>query len=163
MAFHTVLTPPPDIGKSAADQHEDTVFLKDGFILSAFIFTGLWLLSKRLWLAFAIFLPIWLGIILGGRVLGIHPLGIVAAQALLGLYLALEGHGLLERKLLKQGWTLAGVVEGKDLDLVQRRYFEQADVKTETRPAMLPASSGPPRMMVPTPVLGLFPDAAGRT
>lgn len=164
MAFYTVLTPPADAAKSAADQMEGAVFLKDGFILSAFIFTGLWLLAKRLWLAFAVFLVIWVAVAFGGRVIGLHPFGLLLGQALIGLFLGLEGHGLIERKLLRKGWTLAGVVEGKDLDMVERRFFEQASSLSEPRAFMPPPpASGPARPMPPAPVLGLFPDAQGRT
>lgn len=164
MAFYTVLTPPPDLGKSPADQMEDTVFLKDGFMLFAFIFTGFWLLSKRLWLAFLVFLAVWAAIAIGGRMIGLHPLSLGLAQALIGLYLGLEGHGLVERKLLKKGWSFAGVVEGRDIGTVERRFFEQAGVLGEPRPlAMQAISPGPSRPAAPAPVLGLFPDAQGRT
>ncbi|MGL4438719.1 MAG: DUF2628 domain-containing protein [Bosea sp. (in: a-proteobacteria)] len=164
MAFYTVLTPPPEPGKSAADLTEDAVFLKDGFILFAFIFTGLWLLSKRLWLAFFVFLVLWAAIGFGGRAIGLHPLGLGLAQALIGLFLGLEGHGLIERKLVRQGWTMASVVEGRDLDAVERRFFEHGGVLAEPRAfSPLPASNRPTRPLASAPVLGLFPDAQGRT
>jgi hypothetical protein len=164
MAFYSVLTPPHDPARSAADRLEGAVFLKDGFILFAFIFTGLWLLSRRLWLAFAVFLAVWVAIAFGGRAIGIHPLGLLLAQGLIGLYLGLEGHGMIERKLIKKGWTFAGVVEGRDLDMVERRFFEQAGVLPEDRAfSPPPASIGPSRAMSAVPVLGLFPDAQGRT
>lgn len=167
MAFYTVLTPPLEPGKSATDQLESTIFLKDGFALFAFVFTGFWLLSKRLWLAFAIFLAIWLIVGFGGRAIGIHPLGLLLAQALIGLYLGLEGHGMIERKLIKAGWTLAGVVEGRDLDMVERRFFEHGVVLPAPTTFVLPKTgAGPSRQPVTgpiaEPVLGLFPDALGR-
>jgi hypothetical protein len=164
MAFYTVLTPPPDPRASTGDQMEKTIFLKDGFTLFAFVFTGLWLLSKRLWLAFAIFVVIWAAIGFGGRYIGFNPLALALAQALIGGYLGLEGNALLERKLLKQGWTLAGVVEGRDLDAVERRFFEQHRAEPQ-RPAMpLAAASltaAGPRPDV-QPVTGLFPDPQRR-
>ena len=160
MAFYTVLTPPHDPLIGSADQQGRTVFLKDTFVLSAFIFTGLWLLSKRLWLAFAIFLAVWAAIGFGGRAIGINPMGLVLAQALIGLFLGLEGHALQEHKLLRKGWSLAGIVEGKDIDTVERRFFESL-------PAMLdvaPVRPYPPSMAPQTAqgVLGLFPDATAR-
>lgn len=163
MAFYAVLTPPPDPAKSAADQLEGTVFLKDGFVLFAFVLTGLWLLSKKLWLAFAVFVALWVAIGFGGRMIGIHPLGLALAQALIGLYLGFEGHAMVERKLLKKGWTLAGVVEGRDLDMVERRFFEHGG----TVPAsMMVAPTAPTTtgsvVPVAMPVLGLFPDAQVR-
>ena len=170
MAFYTVLVPPAAAGETQTDQFEKTVFLKDGFVVFAFLFTGLWLLSKRLWLAFAVFLLVWLALAFGGRAVGLHPLGLAMAQALIGLFLGLEGHTLLERKLLRKGWQLAGVVEGKDIGAVERRFFETLPMPA--RPVL--ATSGPagplsgPAMAAPGPrhqgtVLGLFPDAQGRT
>ena len=168
MAFYTVLTPPHDPLVDAADQQGRTVFLKDGFVLSAFIFTGLWLLSKRLWLALVVFVAIWAAIGFGGRAIGINPMGVLMAQALIGFFLGLEGHAMLESKLLRQGWTLAGVIEGKDIDTVERRFFESLPGMSGAVPDALsshsPLRAYPPSMTPQTTqgVLGLFPDAAAR-
>jgi hypothetical protein len=170
MAFYTVLTPPPDCA-SGADTLEQAVFLKDGFVISAFIFTGLWLLSKRLWLWFALFVAVWLAIGFGGRMIGVNPLALAAAQTLIGLFLGLEGNALLERKLIRQGWTLAGVVEGAKLDTVERRFFEAAaqgqafQANTGERPASGAIAAALARLqgrgapaVAAGPVVGLFPD-----
>ena len=163
MAFYTVLTPPPEPGKSTADHLEGTVFLKDGFVVLAFVLTGLWLLSKKLWLAFAIFVAFWLAIGFGGSAIGIHPLGLALAQGLIGLFLGFEGHAMIERKLLKKGWTFAGVVEGRDLDMVERRFFEHgAPVLPSVAFTPASATAGAPVIAPSMPVLGLFPDAQGR-
>jgi Protein of unknown function (DUF2628) len=158
MAFYSVLTPPPDQSAAFAEQAEKTLFLKDGFIFGAFVFTGLWLLAKRLWLAFAVFLVIWAAIGFGGRAIGISPLALALGQALIGLLLGLEGNALIERKLLAKGWRLAGVVEGRDLDTAERRFFE-----TVTPQALAPAPGLAmalgPRDTTPGAVIGLFPDA----
>jgi hypothetical protein len=166
MAVFTVLTPPPGDG-DAHERAERTLFLKDGFLLSAFLFTGLWLLAKRLWLAFAVFVALWAAIGFGGRAIGVHPLGLALAQMLIGLYLGLEGHALIERKLLRKGWRLAGVVEGKEIDQVARRFFEQAGALA-ARDAREAATATPGLQrsgQPPAPdygVLGLFPDSQGR-
>ncbi len=72
MAFYAVLTPPRD-AKGGLDQAEQAVFVKDGFNIYAFLFTGLWLLAKRLWLAFFVFLILWAAIAVGGRFLASTP------------------------------------------------------------------------------------------
>ncbi len=169
MAFYTVLTPPAEPGDTAIAQMEQTVFLKDGFVIFAFVFTGLWLLSKRLWLPFAIFLGVWAMLGFGGRAIGIHPMGLAAAQALIGLFLGLEGQSLIERKLVRKGWRVAGVVEGKDTDTVERRFFEFGGLSSASvthasvTHALPPATNAGPRAMAPGDVLGLFPDAQGRS
>jgi hypothetical protein len=160
MAFHTVLVPPVDQGLSAADRMAKTMFLKDGFVIGAFVFTGLWLLAKRLWLAAFLFGLAWLAIGFGGQALGIHPMGLLVAQALIGWFLGLEGHALLERKLTRQGWTVAGVVEGKDIDQVERRFFE-TQAEDAAAPGPIEAPRRDLRSLAQPGVLGLFPDAAG--
>ncbi len=167
MAFYTVLMPPPETGGGAADRLEKTVFLKDGFVLFAFVFTGLWLLAKRLWLAFAVFLVIWVAVAWGGRAIGIHPLGLAAAQVLIGLFLGLEGHALIERKLLRKGWRLAGVVEGKEQDTVERRFFESLNGPAGEMAVVPPAAAyragiGQAASRADGAVLGLFPQGQGR-
>jgi hypothetical protein len=169
MAFWTVLTPPqarmaglspPDARSRAA--LEEAVLLKDGFSLPAFIFTGFWLLAKRLWLALAVFVALWAAIGLGGRWLGLDPLALAVAQGLIGLFLGLEGHALIERKLVRQGYSVAGVVEARDEDAAERRFFELAEANAATGPAPSAAvAAGPaaPRAPAPPVVLGLFPDA----
>lgn len=173
MAFHTVLTPPPRRGgeiRSAGptEAMDRAVFLKDGFAVYAFLFTGLWLLAKRLWLAFFIFLLAWGALLLAGSRLGFNPLAIALAQTVIGVYLGLEGNALVERKLLRKGWTLAGVVEGKQIDQIERRFFEQAGPETARAP--LPAGGPAPAPAISpyappsggTAVVGLFPDPRAR-
>jgi hypothetical protein len=169
MAFHTVLTPPPSVA-TGRDALEKTLFLKDGFVVTAFLFTGLWLLAKRLWLAFAVFALVYAGVIALGRVVGVNPLAIGVAQLLIGLYLGLEGHALLERKLVRKGWRVAGVVEGRDRDQMERRFFETVQLQAAPSVAPVAAHMAAPVAAVstpsapggPTPILGLFPDAARR-
>lgn len=166
MAFYTVLTPPPKRGGEIrsggpSEAMEQAVFLKDGFAVYAFLFTGLWLLAKRLWLAFLVFLLLWGGLLLAGSQLGFNPLAIGLAQTVIGLYLGLEGNALVEGKLIRKGWTLAGVVEGKQLDTIERRFFEQAGLEPARAP--VPAPSGTSMTAYPQAgagpaVVGLFPD-----
>lgn len=163
MAIWTVMTPPLQSGRDI-DAVERAILLKDGFNIYAFLFTGLWLLAKKLWLAFAIFLPLWIALVVGGRLVGLHPLAIMGAQALAGVFLALEGGRLLERKLTRKGWTVAGVIEGAKRDAVERRFFEHAAMPPPAR-----ASAPTPMAFANVPsgaqsasVVGLFPDPQGR-
>lgn len=161
MAFHTVLTPPPSVA-TGRDALEKTLFLKDGFVVTAFLFTGLWLLAKRLWLAFFVFALVYAGIIALGRAARVDPLAIGVAQLLIGLYLGLEGNALLERKLVRKGWRVAGVVEGRDRDQMERRFFETVPVPDAPAQAAVPRATAAAASPGPAPVLGLFPDAARR-
>ncbi len=162
MPFHTVLTPPAARAGSATEQAEKTVFLKDGFSFAAFLFTGLWLAYKRLWLPLLAFAVVWAAIGFGGRQIGISPLGLAIAQGLIGLFLGLEGHALIERKLIAKGWRFAGVVEGRDIDMVERRYFETKAPLPEPAPSPTPFALQMQPQQQGQGVLGLFPEARGR-
>lgn len=162
MAFYTALTPPADPSLPLADQLGRTVFLKDGFSIYAFVFTGLWLLSRKLWLAFVVFAVIWAGVAFGGSYFGFNPVALTVVQLLLGLYLGLEGNVLAERKLLAKGWTLAGVVEGRDIDSVERRFFESAPGLAFAAPPPVSLAVTPAQTMPTQGVIGLFPDPSRR-
>ena len=162
MAFYTALTPPADPSLPLADQLERTVFLKDGFAVFAFVFTGLWLLSKRLWLAFFVFALIWAAIGFGGHILGFNPLALTVVQLLIGCYLGLEGNALIERKLIAKGWSLAGVVEGRDIDTVERRFFESVPGRGAPTASGATVAAAPLQPPPVQGVLGLFPDPARR-
>ena len=58
MAFYTVMTPPPD-GSDRREEIEQARLVPERFAWGAFLFTGLWLLGKRLWLATLLFVLVW--------------------------------------------------------------------------------------------------------
>ena len=66
------------------------------------------------------------------------------------------------RKLARQGWRLADVVEARDLPEAERRYFERALSGVAAPPRREVAA--PPRApsAAPVPIIGLFPEASGR-
>ena len=164
MTLYAVLTPPKSTTIGAAEQ---AVFLKDGFVVFGFVFTFAWLALKRAWLAAAIILAIWAAVGFGAAALGVHPAAIAVTQTLLGLFVGLEGQALAERSLVARGWTHRGVVEARDLEAAERRFFEQF-----TAPAAQPAPDGQALQPIAAPaslsrasdsaVLGLFPDAERR-
>lgn len=123
MTVFTVHEPPhPPVDR--LDRAEQMVFLKDGFVWSAFLFGPLWLLVNRLWLAtFA-----YVGAALVGYLL-LEAMGI--ADAVYGLFaLALnvivgfEAHWLKSQKLETRGWSALGSVSGQSLSDCERRFFE---------------------------------------
>lgn len=169
MTFYMALTPPGH-GQAPAQQQaqtlEKTVILKDGFSFPAFLLTGLWLLYKRLWWAFALFVLCWLCVAYGLPKLGLPKEAIGFVQLIVGLFLGHEGHAMVERKLVRDGWRLAGVVEARDMDAAERRFFELA---LAGQPAPLAvAQAAPAQHFVAgtaggTPIIGLFPEPRGRS
>lgn len=159
MAFYSVLIPPPGSG-GPRDEVERAELVPDGLSWGAFLFTGVWLLYRRLWLATLGFAVFW-GLLVWFRAqLGLGSGSFTLAQIAVGLLLGLEGRNLVLRKRQRQGWRLVDVVEARDLAEAERRYFERALAAAPARPAPPPPQPQPQRG--PVPVIGLFPEAQGR-
>jgi hypothetical protein len=155
MAFYTVMIPPPGSG-GRVEEIERARLLPESFAWWALLLSGLWLLAHRLWLATLLFLLLW-----GGLVYAESRLGLNGNFLAIGLFLGLEGRNLVVRKLARQGWRLADVVEARDLAEAERRYFERA-LAGETAPVRPAPAQTRPRDSGPVPVIGLFPEAQGR-
>lgn len=161
MAFYTVMTPPPaeGTGRSAVEQAR---VIPDGFSWGAFLLTGLWLLGRRLWLATLLFLLGWGAVwFLHGRI-GFQEGALTLLYWATALFLGLEGNNLTVRKLTRQGWQLADVVEARTLLEAERRYFERALSAQPAAPRVEPTSPALPRPTTPLPIIGLFPEPRGR-
>jgi hypothetical protein len=160
MTIYTVHVPPEaDTPERVA---EKAVFVKDGFSVPGFVFTGFWLLAQRLWLhAIAYFLLFGLVIVAFWH-FGLPRIAFGGVTALLALLIGLEGHEWQRRRYARKGWTHAGTVSGPSLEECERRFFKDwltgRGVDAPPRPAAPPAS-GP----APGGVLGVFPEARGRT
>ncbi|AMJ62201.1 DUF2628 domain-containing protein [Bosea sp. PAMC 26642] len=161
MAFYTVMIPPPGSG-GQREEIEQARLLPETFSWGAFLFSGLWLLGKRLWLVTLIFAMLWGALFYAQRSLGLAGGALVLAHWMICLFLGFEGQNLIARKLARQGWRLADVVEARDLAEAERRYFERA-LAGEAAPPRLPAAApARPQIAGSVPVIGLFPEAQGR-
>ncbi|WP_066473080.1 DUF2628 domain-containing protein [Bosea sp. WAO] len=161
MAFYQVLIPPPGAG-GLREEIEQARVLPESFTWSAFLFGGVWLLLKRLWLVFFVYALVWAGIVYLQRQFGFSFAAVSLSHLALGIFLGLEGQNLIARKLMRKGWRLVDVVEAADLSSAERRFFERALPAGEP-PRPVAPSSAPPRFASgPTPVIGLFPEASGR-
>jgi hypothetical protein len=162
MAFYTVMTPPPD-GSDRREEIERARLVPERFAWGAFLFTGLWLLGKRLWLATLLFVLVWGLLIWLNSRFGLHASALSLIYWSIALFLGIEGHNLVLRKLTRQGWRLTDVVEARNLAEAERRYFERALAGETTLPrveAATPAAVARPSG--PLPIIGLFPEARGR-
>lgn len=161
MAFYTVMIPPPGSG-GVRDEIEQAQLLPETFAWPAFVFGGFWLLGKRLWLATLVYVLLWGALLYASNRFGLTSGAMLIAHWTIALFLGLEGHNLLARKLARQGWRLADVVEARDLSEAERRYFERA-LAGETVPSRIaPATPLRSQPTGPVPVIGLFPEAQGR-
>lgn len=147
MASYLVLIPP-----GARPDDENTHFIADGFVWTAFIFPGLWLLVKRQWIAGFVVIALQIAI----AVLTAEPEAFLAAvlielaiRALVGL----EGSAFIARRLEAAGWTLRAVIVADDLETTEEIYDLEAadDAADHWQPPTLPSSPAGRR-----PSFGLF-------
>jgi hypothetical protein len=164
MPTYTVHQPPPRQGE-AASAPERFVFVRDGFHFWAFLLAPLWLLWRRLWLAFAIYL-------VASSLLGIGLLLIGASatvQLLAGLLIALligfEAATIRRWKLTRRGWQMLGFVVGENTEAAERRFYAVWSKRAGAAPPTPPAApephyATPVRHGTPSPsdVIGLFPE-----
>ena len=162
MAFYTVMTPPPVEG-GGRGAIEKAKLIADSFSWGAFLLTGLWLLSRRLWLATLLFLLFWGVVWLLHAWIGLNESALSLLYWVFAFVLGLEGRNLVVRKLTRQGWQLADVVEARTLAEAERRWFERALAGDNAAPLAVPSTpAAPPRPTGPLPIIGLFPEARGR-
>lgn len=158
----TFLVFEPQDGTRTQSNAERVVFLREKFSAWAFILTPFWLLRYRLWLAFLIWLAVFVAITTVGGWLGYGPYSALAASLFPSILVGLEAINLRSRKLLKSGYRDAGVVIAEDLDTAERRFFETWKnapdklVNYPTTPNAMPSASAEQN------IIGMFPTPGQR-
>ncbi len=161
MPFYTVMTPPPQGDRR--EEIEQARLIPEHFAWGAFLLTGLWLLGKRLWLATLILVLVWAAVFYLNSRFGLHPTALGLIYWSIAVFLGVEGNNLVVRKLTRQGWRSADVVEARTLAEAERRYFERALAGEATLPRVEAAPAAvAARPSGPLPIIGLFPEAQGR-
>jgi hypothetical protein len=165
MPTYTVHAPPPRRGE-AASAPERFVFVRDGFHVWAFLLTPIWLLWRRLWLAFALYLLVSVMLAIGLRLIGADEAVQFVAGLLVALLIGFEASTLRRRKLAWWRWSMLGFVIGEDIEMAERRFFAEWAEKTNSRTNEAPPISAAPEPRAVTPmrhdappaIIGLFPE-----
>jgi hypothetical protein len=167
MPTFTVHQPPPRKGE-AASAPERFVFVRDGFHFWAFVLAPVWLLWRRLWLAFVIYLIVSIALGLALRLVGVGLTVQFLAGALVALLIGFEAASIRRWKLTRRGWKMLGFVVGEDAEMAERRFFAEWSKRAAEAPATPPAApepryAAPVRRGTPSPsdVIGLFPEPGG--
>jgi hypothetical protein len=165
MPAFAVLEPP---GHADAAGHPDRfIFLREKFSIGAFVFGPLWMIWQGLWLELVAYLAGLVVVVSALPAIGIGWRAIVVIVVLLQLLLGLEATSLVRWMRVRSGWRDGGVVIADDLDLAERRFFDdRAARRTAARaaagaapPAPLPAPPPPPAKAAGSPdIIGLFPE-----
>ncbi len=163
MAIYTVHLPPDATTADAVA--EKAVFVKEGFALFGFAFTGLWLLVQRLWLEAVGYAVVFALVSLAFWQLGLPRLAFGGITALMALLVGLEGHEWMRRRFTRLGWAHAATVSGPSLEECERRFFKDWTAAQGLKNPTVQRGVEPASAM-PTPpsagVLGIFPTARSR-
>ncbi len=160
MPTYTVHAPPLRQGETASAP-ERFVFVRDGFHVWAFLLTPFWLLWRRLWLAFALYVLVSVVLAVGLRLIGAGSIVQFVAGLLLALLFGFEASTLRRRKLAWRRWTMLGFVVGEDIEMAERRFFAEWTKRSGEAPppaAPEPSTMTPVRQDTPPAIIGLFPE-----
>jgi hypothetical protein len=135
---------------------EKARFVSDRFSWGAFLFAPFWLLAHRLWLAFAVWLLLALGVNVGLPFLGFSSGVPAAITFLLSVLLGLEGQELRRLKLQRTRWTSVDLVTAASREDAEMRFFRRRSVPvtTQTTPVRLYSGQVDHHGL---PMVGLFP------
>jgi hypothetical protein len=139
------------------------IFLPEKFSFSAFLFGPLWMIWQRLWLELLVYLACFAVVGSTLYALGVGWSAIVLIFGLFQLLLGLEATSLMRWMRVRYGWRDGGVVIADDLDLAERRFFDDRVArKAATAPISSPAPPpGTPSGPSQPAVIGLFPQPGG--
>jgi hypothetical protein len=147
----------PEFRRSSEALEQARVF-RIGFVWPALLFGPLWLIARRLWRPFALWI---VGAALVGAAATHGLLDAGAAfwlYALAALYLGFEGRALEAAALTRGGRPLADIVCAADFSGAERMFFARAADLPEAAYAPAPARGGP-AAGASHAVIGLFPEA----
>jgi hypothetical protein len=160
MALYTVHAPKKADG--AAVEPAELIFIKDGFCWPALFIPVIWLIYRRLWLTLLIYL---VALFVLGTLAGLA--GTTAStlvMVLFAFYFALEANGLRRWTVERRRHALIGLVEGRNRDEAEVRFFTEWPVPAE---AGAPPAVAPPPPSAPSApwksgrnepeIVGLFP------
>jgi hypothetical protein len=156
---------PPRHGQTAIEHGDRFIFLHERFGLGAFLLGSLWMIWQRLWVVLIVYLA-GLGLIgYGLRLLGIGWIVVAFVFLLVHLLIGLEATSLVRWTRVRHGWRECGVVIADDLDMAERRFFDnRAALRAAAKPASVLAPGQLPAAHVGPShpdVIGLFPEPGG--
>jgi hypothetical protein len=161
MPAFAVLEPPGY--HDTAERADRFIFLHERFSLGAFLLGPLWMMWQRLWLELLVYLAGVTAIGYGLYAWGVGWTAIILALSLIQLFLGLEATTLVHGMRVRHGWRDGGVVIADDLDLAERRFFDDRVARRSA--ATAPSNPGPlpgaPAGRSQPGVIGLFPEPGG--
>lgn len=155
MAIYQVYAPPE------GDDTDRFRFVKDAPAFLAFLMPLVWLLAKRLWMAFLVLLAIVIALRFAEANGAAKIVGVVTGLGI--LLFTIEARNIESWTLTRRGWRLVGLIEAGNRENAEIRFFHAhaadngaGDVATPVTPQ--PAGRAPAPHQA---VIGLFPQSSG--
>jgi uncharacterized protein DUF2628 len=151
-------------------------FVRDGFYFWAMLFSVIWLVWHRLWLALIGWIVLTVGVDVGLAALGVGRSTILAVNLLLALLFGLEAASLRRWTLSRRKWRQLDIVVADDEESAERRFFERwtakqrgllNDQRSVDRGGPPPTRNVPGQPFSKPPplpqggIIGLFPEPGG--
>lgn len=122
------------INPSIPNPYEEAKFVEEGFNWKAFVFSGLWTLSKTLWLPSIVIIAI-NAAIASSALAGIGPAGIGCMLLAWNIIIGYLANDWLRSKLKDRGYIIADIVTGDSLLCAEQRFFDRYFSSRENAPA----------------------------
>jgi hypothetical protein len=137
MHVYTVHVPP------FSHKDRDPILIKEGFNWAAFLFSAVWTLYRRLWLATAgIVVAVAVALALMGA-FGIEPPVEAVVLAAIAFLVGAHGNDWYRRKLVKRGFREEGVVAAPNADAALRRFLDSEPERVQARTRVGPPPQPP--------------------
>jgi hypothetical protein len=120
MKIYTVLLNPTD-----KNPFESAQFIAEGFNLYAFIFSGFWALSHRMWWMAALFFTLHLGSGYFGNMIGLSASSILFLELGFRVMIGLSANDLWRMTLERKGWITSDVIVAYSELEATHRYLER--------------------------------------
>jgi hypothetical protein len=114
---------PPNAAADRLESAEQLVFVKDGFSWFAAALPPIWLLMKRMWLEFALYLG-GTGLLVWGMTAAGAPNTANVILLIVQIVFGFEAGALYSAALERRGWRLVGTVAGRNSEDCERRFLE---------------------------------------
>ncbi len=126
MKSYAVYTP-PTANLTPTQVAEKTIFIPQGFCWPAFLFSGLWLLYRKQWLAFVAYVAVVVLFAFMGQFMGLTEGAQSILSLLLNLLLGFEGRTLQALDLERRGYTRIDTVFAPQHTMAEYRFFSKQE------------------------------------
>jgi len=117
---------------------EAAIAVPERFSFAAFLFGFLWALYRRLWLIAMVIAGFQLGLPFVAEELGLNPAFGSAALLAFAIYVGCSANDWRREKLEHNGYVLAGIAVGRDLEEAERRFFDSVHERHASEPPQRP-------------------------